>query len=186
MRKITLSTVLLLIIGSAFAQRVKLNDHQANLNLLPTTLSYEKKLGDETSFTLSAGLGYYFEFYAYSDSYGNNESRSEFLASPIVNSSFRKYYERRNVKKKLKKNSGNYIALFTSYSFKPLGDPRVTENYLKVSNSYVVGPVWGIQRNYKNSLHLGLSIGLGIQGGKYINTTAGIIGDFSLGFVIGS
>lgn len=166
------------------AQDVDLAGSQLNLNALPLTLSYEGKIGAKQSLTLAGGLGYGYYFSASS----SGESYSSFVVIPVFYGSFRNYYTRRAVKKdNLRSNSGNYVGLYASYQLEALGEPSSFDQFivsLETSNVYTVGPVWGIQRNYASGIHLGLSLGIGIIGGEYIETGVTGIGEFEFGFVL--
>ena len=177
--------LLTLVSYSAYGQRdVDLSSSQLNANLLPLTISFEGKLGDNQSFTLAGGLGYAVHY----SSSNFSEAETSFVAIPIAYSSFRNYYQRKRVKKNnLRPNSGNYYGLFALYQFEPLGDPsNLTEAvaHFETRNVYAIGPVWGIQRNYASGVHLGLSLGFGVIGGENIQTGVSGIGEFELGFVL--
>ena len=104
---------------TALAQDVELSDNQLNFNILPLTASYEIKVDDNKSFTLSAGVG--FTSYYSTDFQGG--SNGIFIAVPFVNDSFRNYYSRKHIKKdNLKNNSNNYFSLYTSYQFETFGN----------------------------------------------------------------
>lgn len=184
--------VSILISGSLIcAQDVDLAGTQLNLNALTPSFSFEGKIGDKQSLTLAAGLGLAAEYT--SDTYGG--SGSSFYAVPVVYGSFRNYYKRKSIKKSnLRRNSGNYVGLYLHYQFEALGD----QSYIAVDasgvgsnaegsiidNIYAIGPVWGIQRNYASGIHLGLSLGIGIVGGEYIETGVSGIGEFEFGFIL--
>ncbi|MEP5612658.1 MAG: hypothetical protein ABJP45_10435 [Cyclobacteriaceae bacterium] len=178
--------VALLLVGSSWfvsAQDVELSKGQLNLNLLPLTLSYEAKVPDKNSFTLSGGLG----LIGYFESDGTTKE-SYFFALPVFTSSFRNYYTRKKIKKDdLRSNSGNYFGLFGSFQLEPLGDPSSlaeTVAYQETTNVFTIGPVWGIERNYASGVHLGLSLGLGAVGGEYLETTVNFIGGFEFGMIL--
>lgn len=94
MKKVLLAA-LLVSTTVAFSQNVELGKSQLSVNLLPLTVSYEGKIDDNKSFTLSSGLGYSIW---YSDS-GYGSSESVFVAVPIVYGGFRNYYSRNNIRK---------------------------------------------------------------------------------------
>jgi len=169
---------------TSFGQNVELAKSQLSVNLLPLTLSFEGKIDDNKSLTLAGGLGY---TAWYSDS-GYGSSESVFIVVPIVYGGFRNYYARNNIRKdNLRNNSGNYFGLFASYQLEALGTASSFNEliaFLETSNVYTVGPVWGIERNYASGIHLGLSMGVGVIGGKYIETTGGFIGEFELGILL--
>ncbi|MCP4461158.1 MAG: hypothetical protein GY816_24525 [Cytophagales bacterium] len=55
MKKIILIALVLASIPST-AQNVELSDNQLNINILPLTFSYERKIDDNKSFTLGGGI----------------------------------------------------------------------------------------------------------------------------------
>jgi hypothetical protein len=165
---------------SLFAQDVGLSDNQLNINLLPLTLSYERKIDNNKSFTFSGGLVYATEHRSSTSSNGTS-SETNFKTVPFFSSSFRNYYTRKHIKKDLKNNSGNYLGILAIYVLKPsinISNTIVHEQ----ETFYSIGPVWGVQRNYKSGVHLGLSLGLAIQGGKYFKSAIRTTGSFELGF----
>lgn len=167
----------------SMAQDVQLSKNQLNIHL--TGFSYEGKISENKSFTLGAGLG--ISGVTEKDAF-NGETKSYFYALPVFSGSFRKYYTRKRVNKNnLRNNSGNYVGLYGNYQLEPFGNPsNATEAlaYRKATNVYAVGPVWGFERNYASGIHLGLNMGIGMVGGKYIKNKARFIGEFSLGFVL--
>jgi len=72
----------------------------------------------------------------------------------------------------------------TGYRFKSIADNAENGISSRLENSYYLGPVWGIQRNYQSGIHLGLSIGggFGIDSSSDIYFTG--VGSFEFGFVI--
>ena len=183
MKKV-LITLLLATSFGGFAQNVTLSDNQLNLNIVPLTLSYERKIDENKSFTLSGGIAPA----AYAES-GANGTNSYFFAAPFMTSSFRNYYTRKSIKKSnLKNNSGNYVGLFYQHQFEPFGstsDPLEQRARDKVTNVFAVGPVWGFERNYASGIHLGLSIGVGYTNGEYQDGgELTLVGGFELGFVL--
>lgn len=191
MRKILLLSAFIVAVISS-AQDVDLAGTQLNLNALTPSLSFEGKIGERQSVTLAGGLGLAAEYNYDSYSGGN----SSFYAIPIVYGSFRNYYSRKNIKKtNLRQNSGNYFGLYLHYQFEVLGEqsyisrdasggnPRNVEGTI-ADNIYAIGPVWGIQRNYASGIHLGLSLGIGVIGGEYIETGISGLGEFEFGFVL--
>lgn len=182
MKQITLITLLLLAVVSQ-AQDVELSKSQLNINGIPLSLSYEGRIDDNKSFTLSGGLGFTGAIVE-----SNSETESYFFVVPAFSTSLRNYYTRKSIKKdNLQNNSGNYFGIYATYQTEPFGDPSNLFEalaYEETSNVYTFGPVWGIERNYASGIHLGLSLGAGVIGGKYIDTSATIIGEFELGFVL--
>lgn len=187
MKRILIIGTLLMSLGS-FSQNVTLSDNQLSANILPFTLTYERKIDDNKSFTFSAGI----------TPAGVSETRTSAFSSttetyvffqPQISGTFRNYYSRNRIKKKnLKNNSGNYIGLSYSHWLKPFGsaddafEQRVLDKY---TNYFAVGPVWGFERNYASGIHLDLNIGIGYSNGEYLeNGDVTIIGEFEFGFVL--
>lgn len=159
-------------------QEVELADHQLSINFLSPSISYQKKIKDNQSFTLAGGVVFVGEI---SDDF--NDSNTSIFAAPNINSTYRNYYTRKSVKKdNLGFNSGNYIGLYAGYVFEPLSH---TDFILgSVTSVWEFGPVWGFERNYASGIHLGLNIGPGLIGGPDTNTEFRFIGSFEFGFVI--
>jgi hypothetical protein len=168
-----------------FAQRigprekipVDLKSSQLNLNIIEPSFSFEKRLGDNQSFTTSAGVTWLIE----TDSEYYEES--PYSINPFVRVSFQNYYKRKMVNKVLNPNSGNYFGLSAGYYFDSIKD-NLEFGATERSNSFFIGPVWGIQRNYKSGIHLNLSLGPGIGFGESSDIFLSPAGGFEVGFVI--
>lgn len=105
--------------------------------------------------------------------------------TPFLNGSLRNYYPRKKVKKELGLSSGNYVAAVVGYTFGAISEWNEDMDPENLANSGYLGGVWGIQRNYKSGIHLGLSFGGGVSMGKNIdNFRFAPLGGFELGFVI--
>ncbi|WP_436517879.1 hypothetical protein [Ekhidna sp. To15] len=183
MRKILITAMLVSTLAT-FGQNVTLSDNQLSANILPLTLSYERKIDENKSFTFSGGIA----ATAYAET-GSNGSNSYFFATPYLTSSIRNYYSRKNIKKSnLRNNSGNYVALYYQHQFEPFGsttDPLEQAARNQVSNVFAIGPVWGFERNYASGIHLGLSIGVGYSNGEFQKSgEVTFIGEFEFGFVL--
>jgi hypothetical protein len=154
-----------------------LSDLQFNINILEPSLSVEKRLSDKQSLTFAAGL----------TQVTGEDINDDFAygISPSISASFRNYYPRKKVKKELRPNSGNYIGLVAGYRFSTIADNLDIGNF-ESEDAFFMGPVWGIQRNYKSGIHLGLSLGGGFQTGKNTDFSFSGVGSFELGFVISS
>ncbi len=144
------------------------------LNFLPMSLSYEFRVErlmtmmvePSFSFTWTNGVPYF---------------------SPHVNVYFRHYYNfnKRNLKgKRTAKNSANFVGATMVFNFwNAAYTPSMeSDGYIRY---FSVGPVWGIQRNYRRHFSLGINlaplISLGNQGIK-LDAMAMI----TLGFWLGS
>jgi len=146
---------------------VDLKSTQLNINLFTPSVSFEKSISPNQSLNLSLGIS----CFAHSD--------QEFSLTPNLRGSFRNYYARKSVRKQLNPNSGNYVALDAGYYF-----DSITNETTRISNTFFVGPVWGIQRNYKSGIHLGFSIGPGVFIADNTEFQVSGIGQLQLGFVL--
>lgn len=157
---------------------VELNDVQINLNILAPGLTLEKMITENTSATIGLGLTP-----LYTD-IGNEDSiEPEVSINPFLRASYRNYYPRKKVKKKLNPNSGNYIGLVTGYYFNSIAESTDVATF-RQSDSFYMGAMWGIQRNYKSGIHLGFSIGGGFGTGQNMDLDYVGVGEFEFGFVI--
>ncbi|MCZ6900124.1 MAG: hypothetical protein O7F74_07785 [Bacteroidetes bacterium] len=158
---------------------VELRDTQLNINILNPSVSFEKRLSDKQSLTASTG-------FIITAQYEPDLFGEDFLGislNPFLRGSFRNYYPRKRVNKELKPNSGNYVGLLTGYIFGAVSD-NLDFGTTNQSNSFYIGPVWGIQRNYQSGIHLGLSLGFGFGTGKNMDAALIGLGQFQFGFVI--
>ncbi len=155
----------------------ELSDLQFNLNILEPSLNLEKSISDKQSVTFAFGLN--------SVTGEDQFDDIKFGLVPSIRASFRNYYPRKKVKKELRPNSGNYIGLVAGYNFATIAGNLGNANFSD-EDVFFMGPVWGIQRNYKSGIHLGLSLGARFRTGK--NTDVGFtgVGNLELGFVISS
>ena len=152
---------------------VQLNNTQFNLNILAPGATFEKSINQHQSFTLGAGITIIGEF---------EEDQETLSVNPFVNASYRNYYPRKRVKKDLRANSGNYIGILMGYRLSSIADNAENGLSSRLENLYYMGPVWGIQRNYRSGIHLGLSLGAGFALGSDFDFTG--LGEFEFGFVI--
>ena len=157
---------------------VELKDSQFFISILDPGVAWEKKVADKQSLRFSFGLTMLAdEETNFSDDFGVS-------LNPVVTGDFRNYYSRKRVKKDLNPNSGNYVALRAGYIFDAITD-NVDFGTTETSQSFFMGPVWGIQRNYKSGIHLGLSLGAGFATGNHTDLRATGIGQFNIGFALG-
>ncbi|MEO1050573.1 MAG: hypothetical protein AAFX87_08095 [Bacteroidota bacterium] len=175
-----LTLVLLASSFSAFSQDripVVLQDRSFYLSILDPGVMFEQRLSDNQSFTATLGIT------GLANSFEDELGEDEFTYSinPYLTSSFRNYYSRKRVKKELNSNSGNYVGLVAGYYFGALAEgDRTTE----LTNSFFIGPEWGIQRNYKSGIHFGLSLGTGLATGQNTDVQWTGLGRIRLGFRI--
>ena len=156
---------------------VDLKSSQLNLNIIEPSFSFEKRLGDNQSFTTSAGVTWLTE----TDSEYYEES--PYSINPFVRVSFQNYYKRKMVNKVLNPNSGNYFGVSAGYCFDSIKD-NLEFGDTERSISFFIGPVWGIQRNYKSGIHLNLSLGPGIGFGESSDAFITGVGGIEFGFVL--
>jgi len=157
---------------------VGLKDTQVYLNILDPGVEWEKKISDTQSLAFGFGLT------VIGDEDNNSSSNDIGISlNPVITADFRNYYARKREKKDLNPNSGNYIAVRAGYYFDSIVD-NLDFGTTEISRSFFIGPVWGIQRNYKSGIHFGLSLGAGIATGKNTNLKSTFIGDLQLGFAI--
>lgn len=153
---------------------VELVETQFRINILAPGVGFEYGLNDQQSLTLDVGLS--------SIIVTDQADDVDVFIAPFIQGNFRHYYPRKRVKKTLRPNSGNYIALVAGYNFNPtndnFSDPGSREN------AFYFGPAWGIQRNYLSGIHLGLALGPGLGIGEDGAFFTGV-GAFEFGFVIG-
>lgn len=142
-------------------------------------ISVEQKLGDQLTINMYAGLQPGLSSYTVEP----DGTRFEFYVAPFVDGEIRAYYNRKKSKKELGPNSGNYFALAAGYNMKRIINDSGKDYYDEsIENSYFVGPVWGIQRNYLNGFHLNISVGLGYQQGDYVEGGITMISSGGIGF----
>lgn len=155
---------------------VNLNSTQFNLNVLNPSATFEKSINHHQSFTVGVGITMLSDY---------EEDQERYSVNPFMQASYRNYYPRKRVNKELLPNSGNYIGVLTGYNFKSIVDNLESgESNSIADNTYYMGPVWGIQRNYRSGIHLGLSIGGGFAIGSDSEVDFKGIGGFEFGFVI--
>ncbi len=157
---------------------VQLRSTQWNINILQPSVNFEKSLTDNQSVAFDLGLT------GLASSIGKEpQDAIAYSINPYLSGSFRNYYPRKRVQKELRANSGNYIGVITGYNFGAIADNQ-DSGTTELSNSFFLGPVWGIQRNYQSGIHFGLSLGPGFAVGQNTDLVFTGVGQFQLGFVI--
>ena len=173
-----------------------------SLNLILPGMSYETKVGKNSTLYGTVALTYTMSVSEYSSASGSIKEKY-FNVNPYVALNFRNYYnfdKRISKGKNVKHNSANYFGVSTSYVLNPLGKTSTISNHLEI------GPVWGFQRTYASGFYLNLNLGLGYFNSNidetlpilnYDGSYAGFqrltlnqngltpIGMFNLGFYIG-
>lgn len=170
----------LMAIQTQAQKKVDLKPTQFNVNILELGAAFEAKVGEKQSLFLSLGI----LPSAYAETNSNGNSYSYFALTPRFRAEFRGYYDRKRVKKSLNQNSGNFVGLTTGYVFDTIADNLGDGEVFAASNAFYVGPVWGIQRNYKNGFHFGLTLGYGVMTGQNTEATGVLINDVTIGFVL--
>ena len=154
---------------------VELNKTQLKLSILNPNIMFEVKVSENQSFNFSLGL-------ATSYAQVQNTNDSYMYLHPAIRGSFRHYYARKEVKKQLRANSGNFIELVAGYVFDSIAG---NDDYISsASSSFFFGPAWGIQRNYETGFLFGLGLGLGYGNGKNSDGYVASTGHITLGFVL--
>ena len=174
MKKLLLST--LFVLGTIFAYSqeripVDLDNSRVYLNLLVPSFTLEQKISTNQSLLATAGLRLYGE---------EQFDHFEVSLNPFAELEFRNYYPRRNVKKELNQNSGNFVGAIAGFTFSDLVGTSEIDTYTYNNDFYFAG-IWGIQRNYKSGIHLNLKLGpqiiIGddeVEGDLYIHFGLGI------------
>lgn len=174
--------IILASVQIAFCQgsvTTELKPTQVRALFLSPGFSIEQKLSNKHSFNLIAAI----QPGVSTHTIEPDGTQYEFYIAPYVSGEIRNYYDRKQVKKELASNSGNYFALAAGYYMNRIindsGNEYYDESY---ENSFFVGPVWGFQRNYLNGFHLNISVGLGYQQGEYIDGRITMITNGGFGF----
>lgn len=173
---LTVSTIVYAQDSLQTASETYLRPQQVALNFLPPGFIYEAALGNKTTLSINPGLDINF---SYSSLYG-----TIFLLRPFLDLQFRYYYnfERRiSMSKNIANNSANFIGLRVTGVTPSLTDSEDVET----TNALAIGPVWGIQRTYKDGIILRLHLGLGVSIDELRdNEPIVFLSGFSLGFVL--
>lgn len=180
MKKHKIIIISLLAIVNLFAQdKPSVEKNLFKLNVLLPGVVYEHGFNKKNTLysELSMGFGYR----------NSSFSGSSWIFLPVINEQLRHYYnfEKRSLnEKKITGNSGNFLAFNAIYNFKSFA----TNNDGSDDSSFVLAPIWGMQRTYKNSFNLGLNAGVGYlfySNKKYDNNGFVPVINFSIGWVIG-
>ena len=150
------------------------------LTILSPGLYVEQRLANK--FTFLAGFDLAVSASASASSDGNNQTF--YALSPRVRGELRGYYNRKNQKLDLNANSGNFAGLTSGYFMSPVASSLEEGRFMQSDNAFYIGPIWGIQRNYKTGFRLELTLGYGFITGDYVEQNGIFLGDFSLGFVL--
>jgi len=108
------------------------------------------------SFVLRSEIGFAAKIW------GSSYQKTGFLLTPVFRLEPRWYYnlrKRASKSKRIDGNSGNYLALQTSYY--PGG--RAISNYdnVNMNSVFIISPMWGIQRNIGRHFNYNAGVGLG-------------------------
>jgi Protein of unknown function (DUF3575) len=166
---------MMLISLSNYAQdSLGVSNHLLKLNILRTGLAYEKSITKSSTLNLDANFTPFFK-----------KGNSVFGAPKFflnVNGHYRYYYNFEKRKKKGKNisgNSGNYLALGSSYYFKSLDEAKD----VSFNDGFSTSLVWGLQRTYKNKLYINLNAGLGYNFSVPVRNVKPVI-NFTLGYIL--
>lgn len=153
MKKILIFTAVLIFSTLAYSQKESdLSRNLFKVNILAPGLTYERVLGDKTTFNVDVNLSF--------GGTSKGGGQLKLLASPFGRAQYRYYYnlEKRLAKNKsIRVNSAAYIAPSISYYMKPINDG----SYLSDYDGLTAGAVWGFQKTYKTGMNLGANTGLG-------------------------
>lgn len=184
MKKLLLPIVFILF-GKAYSQtNDRVEPSMLKINFIEPGIEYE--IGVTKRTTLKVGLQTSFLLKAQND-------KNEIALFPRIEGQYRYYY---NLNRRLKKeknisnNSGNYFSLMVFYQFKDaiIGDLK------NLSNTFFVGPLYGMQRTYKSGFNWGFDVGVGYTtdllshhfiDADNFNNDINPWGTFSVGWVIG-
>ncbi|NNF22360.1 MAG: hypothetical protein HKN67_10475 [Saprospiraceae bacterium] len=177
MKKILLLAFVLFAVHISAQERipVEMTNTKFYLNIITPSVAVEQRISSNQSFLARGGIRLHAE-----------EIEDEFDAGllPYVEAEFRNYYPRKNVKRELNNNSGNYIGFIGGYHFDHIAGNPALEAF-KYENHYYFAGLWGMQRNYKSKIHLNLHVGPAVyarDGGVDFN----VLFNFHFGFVIGN
>lgn len=165
----------ILVVMSSFAQdSISVSSNVLKLNILRTGLSYEKSITNISTLNIDANFTPFFKI----DNSGIGSPK--FFLN--VNVQYRYYYnleKRKNKEKNICGNSGNYIALGSSYYFKSLDESKA----VSFNDGFSSSLVWGLQRTYKNKLYINLNTGLGFNFSVPARNVKTVI-NFTLGYIL--
>jgi len=174
MKKISLLFLCIAMPLVSNAQSSKnVEDNQFKINFMTPALNYE--IGIQRNSTLCFELGTGFALR------GGSEVRTDFGFYPYLEGQYNYYYnlDRRIAKgKNIALNTGNFIAIKTSYSN---GKPILGDLY--GNNYFFIGPMYGLQRTYKSGFNFEIAGGVGyykndVDGGAAVEI------DLSIGWVL--
>jgi hypothetical protein len=146
------------------------------INFLAPGLEYERGLNESMTLNINTSMGFEIGY--------NSITGLNTYLYPSLGLQARKYY---NLDKRIEKgkntafNSGNFIALSAFGS-----TPSILNNENRVNEaSYGIGPVWGMQRNYKSGFNLTLALGAGYTKNHFGESKVAPLAGLNLGFLIG-
>lgn len=153
----------------------KLERNLYKVNIINPGFTFEKSLTNSTSANLDANLSFGFTV---------NNNKTTILTAPFLRGQYRYYY---NLKKRVAKgkdisnNSGGFLALNSSYYFKPVGN----DVYISSYDGFTFGGVWGFQKTYKSGINLSANTGLGYNISDKQSQKMVPLLNFTLGWIIG-
>lgn len=177
MKKLSFLFLLLAINGVRAQSNRNVEDHQVQFGLPLPAILYEAGIGKNSTLSVEAVAGLWIR--------GCTGCTTEFGVYPIFRGQYRYYYnmERRLDKgKNISGNTGNYVGGLLLYQdgTSLLGD-------LNTLSTIAVGPVYGLQRIYKNGFFYRLETGLAYyeDNSAFDNNGVTLVLAARLGWVIG-
>lgn len=170
MRSLGLIFILLILILNSEAQNIQykstrtskyspeLSEELHKISFFPLGYAYERKIGDE--FTIEAGIDFSFDAYYEDDNVFEDYA---LVINPTIHVEPRYYY---NLEKRYRRgrnvtyNSASYIGIFSELRMNPLIEEK--NGIDPVYDRFVVGPVWGIQRNLGRRGYFNFNFGYGL------------------------
>ncbi len=184
MKKISVFFILSLLFLSAGAQIEE--DYPATngngslrLDILSLGIGGEVQLTE--TFTLEAALLMGFNLKVSSTF---SEVSTLFLIVPAARTQMRYYFNREkriSKGKSIYNNSGLFTGVHIGYNY---SDIYSSEEPAQIGQGMACGPIFGVQRTWKNNLQLGFSIGLGVAWNEFGGSDLSGLGHFNFSYVI--
>ncbi|MEL7147259.1 MAG: hypothetical protein AAFO69_12875 [Bacteroidota bacterium] len=151
---------------------VSLQNHSFSINFLSPGLQYEAKIAENKSLVFSGGL---------STSVGwDGFNGFSTMITPMIGGEYRSYYNRKQQKKSLRGNSGNYVGGIIGFQLNELADERSITFNSRLSS----GAIWGMQRRYQSGFQLGIQAGAVMTYDDFFGFGADVVARVQLGWVI--
>lgn len=176
MKKLVFTVIIAALSLGLFAQedqRFTTEGGIFKINIIPLNFSYELATGNQQTITPQVGF--------HANVMGHDEN-FYYSVNPVLSVFYRNYY---NMEKRVKKgkrtakNSANYFGGMAIYNFSALTTSMNEKG--DASNFFYIGPMWGIQRNYKSHISLGLYFTMGLAQKRFGTVIEGGF-EFTFGF----